>query len=232
MHRISLELFTQPFDDLEQRQYQICAALDASRAQFRRNLLYPTLQELIGLYRTLEHVLSEYEHLHQGEQVLMLPATEQSQAESSSQQDSLMQLFELIRWALPRLAEVIEEGTALFDFVEENISIASVGVLPMYTSEGYIFIPEHRTYTLHVLRYSSSQLVEHGDRYRKLRTTEILSIHHRSIWEAPEAVKHRLIAQYPELPNPATFACETELDFPYAETILPVAKRKLMRALS
>jgi len=232
MYHLSLELFTQPFDDLERRQYEICAAIDWLVAQFRRNQLYPALQELIGIYRTLERVLQEHEQLHPSEQMQVLPAPDENRSVERSQRDVLEQLFELIRWAMPRLAEAIEEGAALFDFVEENISITSVGLLPMYTSEGYVLIPEHRTCTLHVLRYTSAQIVEHGDRYRALRTTEILSLRNRGVWEAPEAVKHRLIEQYPELPNPATFACETELDFPYAETILPVAKRKLMRALS
>ena len=33
------------------------------------------------------------------------------------------------------------------------------------------------------------------------------------------------------MPNPATFLMDTELDFPFDTTILPVAKRKLMRHL-
>jgi hypothetical protein len=40
-----------------------------------------------------------------------------------------------------------------------------------------------------------------------------------------------LIAEHRELPNPATYLCQTELDFPFQETILPVAKRKLLRRL-
>ncbi len=233
MAKLALELFVRPFDDLEQRQYQINAALASTVAQFRRNQLYPALGELIELYRTLDHLLRQHEQLQPSDAVRALPPVETtSPDETVHTADAIESMFELIRWALPLLRNAIEEGTALFDFVEENITLTNVGLLPMYTGEGYVLIPEHRTCTIHVLRYTTSQLVEHGDRYRTLRTSEVLCLQYRGVWHAPESIKRQLIARYPELPNPATFTCETDLDFPYTETILPVAKRKLIQLLT
>ena len=40
-----------------------------------------------------------------------------------------------------------------------------------------------------------------------------------------------LIEANRDLPNPATYLFETDLDFPFNETILPVAKRKFLRGL-
>lgn len=232
--QLSLNLFTCPFDDIERRQYEICAAITSRAAQFRRNQLYPALQELIELHQMLQHVLYEYERLlsEREHPRLALPPAAEEQETHLPVEHPIEQIFELIKWAIPQLEKAIEEGAALFDFVDDNINLASVGVMPMYTSEGYVLVPEHRTCTLHVLRYTSSLLVEHGDNYRALRTTEVLQISHRGVWSAPETIKRQLVMQYPELPNPATFSCETDLDFPYAETILPVAKRKLIRMLS
>ncbi|GIV53625.1 MAG: hypothetical protein KatS3mg039_0143 [Candidatus Kapaibacterium sp.] len=234
MQKLTLELFTCPYDDLEQRQYQIKAAIAATVGQFRRNQLYPALRDAIELYRTLTHLVQQHEQLHPNDLHRFLPPAQTPPPEDteSAATTTIEQMFELIRWALPLIEDAIEEGTALFDFVEENITLTNVGLLPMYTSEGYVLIPEHRTYTVHVLRYTASQLVEHGDRYRALRTSEVLRLQCRGIWSAPETIKRQLIAQYPDLPNPATFTCETELDFPYTETILPVAKRKLMQLLT
>lgn len=232
MATLSLELFTQPFDDLERRQYEVRAAIAATVAQFRRNQLYPALAELIELHSALEQVLRQREQLQASEQLRALPAPEMPSPELTHPPSLLEQIFALIEWALPLVRQAIEEGAILYDFVEENITITSVGLVPMYSREGYVLIPEHRTCTLHVLRYTASQLVEHGDRYRALRTCEVLTVQYRHVWYAPETVKHQLIEQYPDLPNPATFSCETDLDFPYAESILPVAKRKLMRLLS
>ncbi|MBK7032936.1 MAG: hypothetical protein IPH49_06685 [Ignavibacteria bacterium] len=52
---------------------------------------------------------------------------------------------------------------------------------------------------------------------------------HRS--ERPEDLKLALVEQHQDMPNPATFLMDSDLDFPFDETILPVAKRKLMRRL-
>ncbi|MCX7930155.1 MAG: hypothetical protein N2663_05490 [Chlorobi bacterium] len=232
MATLSLELFTRSFDDMERRQYEIYSAIAEYTARFRRNRLYPELQELIALYRSLEQILAEHEQLHSRETIRVLPPAASTHAEPEIPAQPLEQMFELIRWAIPVLAAAIEEGTALFDFVEDNITLTSVGLVPMYTSEGYVLVPEHRACTLHVLRYATSQLVEYGDSYRMLRTVEVLTLSHRGVWSAAETVKHWLIEEYPELPNPATFSCETDLDFPYTETILPVVKRKLMCMLS
>jgi hypothetical protein len=233
MPKLTLDLLVRPYDDLEQRQYEIKAAIAAMVAPFRRNQLYPTLRELIELYRTLDHLAQQHEQLHPTDMLRALPPAALSTPEEiqSPTPNTVEDMFELIRWTLPLLRDAIEEGTALFDFVEENITLTNVGLLPMYTSEGYVLIPEHRSCTMHVLRYTTTQLIEQGDRYRSLRTNEVLCLQFRGVWSASEAIKQHLVAQYPDLPNPATFTCETELDFPYAETILPVAKRKLMQLL-
>jgi hypothetical protein len=48
---------------------------------------------------------------------------------------------------------------------------------------------------------------------------------------SPQALKLSLMEERRELPNPATYFFDSDLDFPYEATMLPVAKRKLMRYL-
>jgi hypothetical protein len=43
-----------------------------------------------------------------------------------------------------------------------------------------------------------------------------------------EHIKSQLIARHPALPNPATFALETDLDIPFIETFVPLAKRLVL----
>ena len=49
---------------------------------------------------------------------------------------------------------------------------------------------------------------------------------------SPYEIKHNLIKKYPDLPNPSTYCFNSSIDFPFVETILPVAKRKLVRVLA
>ena len=44
----------------------------------------------------------------------------------------------------------------------------------------------------------------------------------------PETIKQEIIKERTDLPNPATYHLDTELDFPFSETIMPVAKRKMI----
>jgi hypothetical protein len=47
-----------------------------------------------------------------------------------------------------------------------------------------------------------------------------------------ESIKSELIWNRTVLPNPAVYGIETELRFPIEETLLPIAKRRLVKYLA
>jgi hypothetical protein len=47
-----------------------------------------------------------------------------------------------------------------------------------------------------------------------------------------ENLKTELIKNRSDLPNPAVYSIETDLSFPVEETLLPVAKRSLVKFIS
>jgi hypothetical protein len=47
-----------------------------------------------------------------------------------------------------------------------------------------------------------------------------------------ESLKSELIRNRSELPNPAVYSIETGLKFPVEETLLPIAKRCLVKYIS
>jgi hypothetical protein len=47
-----------------------------------------------------------------------------------------------------------------------------------------------------------------------------------------ENIKSELIRHRTMLPNPAVYGIETDLRFPIEETLLPIAKRRLVRYLA
>ncbi len=54
----------------------------------------------------------------------------------------------------------------------------------------------------------------------------------RSIATTYEHIKSELIRNRNELPNPAVYSIETGLNFPVDETLLPIAKRSLVKYIS
>jgi hypothetical protein len=235
MTQLTINSFLSAVADHEVNQYRILQLLRGYYDEFYHNRLYPHLAHLVELVAQLETLLSEQADLQS-----KLPQSikkidlknKKIEFESAILDDGNSEnVFELIRWALPRLKEVLEEGRHIFDFVEENLTVEQVGILPVYREEGYYFVPEHRADRLHLLRYEVSLFSSNKDRFRTLKTKTLGSLRRESWFRTPASIKLELIAQHQDLPNPATFICETNLEFPFDQTILPIAKRKLITRL-
>lgn len=235
MSGLSLDLFTSVVHDFEKTQYEILAELKKIRTGFSENRIYPHLSELVEFHGTLVDIRKESRDLKEALPRRItsvdLQQGEVRHEELQLDDEEAAQVEDLIDWALPRIRETIEEGTAIYEFVDEHLELETVGLLPSYVEEGYLFVPERSAEELHVLRYGVSLFTRADQRYRSLKTSLLRSVELDSVAATPEQIKLDLIEDEEELPNPATYAFDTPLDFPFDDTILPVAKRKLLREL-
>lgn len=232
MHKLSLNTFLSGAHDLEARQYHVLDGLKLCFDAFAHNRLYPALLELVDLHAALVNIINNMndiqDHFPQQLKEVDLEKGRLVYEQVNASDQDLERARDLILWALPKLEQAIDEGVDIYNFVDDHITIQHVGIVPMYREEGYWFVPEHRARLLHLLRYQVSLFTSENERYRRLKTSHIGEVSQRLVQSTPESIKLNLIALYNDLPNPATYCCETDLDFPYNETILPVAKRKLM----
>jgi hypothetical protein len=235
MSKLTLDLFTSGYQDVEAKQYQVLQGLKEQYDRFSHNRLYPDLADLIRLAGALEAIIESHEDLQQ-----RLPRTitdldiEQKKVvtqPSEMEFPELSRVIDFIAWALPLIRKAIEEGTTIYNFVDQHIAIEEVGILPVYREEGYWFIPDLKAELLHLLRYELSLFSASNERYRTLKTVFLESLEEHAVKLSPESVKLSLMKKYHDLPNPATYRCEVDIDFPYQDTVLPVAKRKLMAHL-
>ncbi len=235
MHKLSLNTFLTGSHDCEARQYHVMGGLKHCYDEFAHNKLYPSLLELVDLHAALVHIVNNMndiqDHFPQELKEVDLEKGKLVYEQLNASDADLERAADLIAWALPKMEQAIDEGVDIYNFVDEHILIQQVGLLPMYRDEGYWFVPEHRTRLLHLLRYEVSLFTSANERYRSLKTSHIGEVSQRIVQSTPESIKLNLIALHQDMPNPATYVCETDLDFPYTETILPVAKRKLMSQL-
>lgn len=235
MNTLYLSMFTQGTSDIETCQYNILAGMRDVANDFHHNKLYPNLGELVELTSVLETILANSEQYRS-----MLPRkltgvdfekkTLTFDAVPGDAQ-AVEKMFELVSWALPSLKTLTEEGVAMFDFVSQNMNIAVVGIIPLYRDEGYAMIPDLKSDLYRIIRYELTLFTSESENYRALKTFEIDARAVGLVHEAPETVKLDLVAKHRDLPNPATWLIETDLDFPFDETVFPVAKRKLMKHL-
>ena len=79
--------------------------------------------------------------------------------------------------------------------------------------------------------YRLSIFEKHNENFRIIKTS-YLEMMQRSMVNTYENLKYELIKSRTELPNPAVYSIETDLNFPVEETLLPIAKRSLVKFIS
>ncbi len=237
MQPLSLHLFTRAVHDVERTQYQILAGLKRARDAFDRDEVYPHLGRLISLYRSLRKVVERSDAFRTSTTgtIKNVDLEEQEVTYEWPELDNAQMAVveDLIRWALPRIQETIEDGRAVYEAVEDNIALETVGIVPSYTQEGYLMVPDASAQALNVLRYSVSIFTDEEEPYRALRTTVCKTVDQPvGVSVHPSTVKLELVEERRDLPNPATYFTRSDTPYPYEATLLPVVKRQLLRHLS
>ena len=241
MTTLSLDAFSRAAYDFEQAQYRVLGGLKCARDAFAENRIYPHLGRLAKLHHTLRLVLQRSEDVRKGQpreiKEIDLDNKQVVYEWPELDEGQMADVKALIEWALPRLRETLEEGKTIYEFVEDHLSLEEVGLVPTYRREGYLLVPDREKGALHVMRYTLSALTagggENDERYHRLKTSHLKCIDYASgLVPEPQQVKLDLLEERRELPNPATYFFDAEVDFPFEPTVFPIAKRKLMRYLS
>ncbi len=232
---LSLGTFIRAVNDTERTRFEVLNGLKTIRSNFHHNKIYPDLSTLVELFEGLQSITQSADNLrakaHRSVKEVNLEERKVIYNETPISDTDFEQIRDLILWALPLIQDAIEEGKTMFEFVDENLALEVVGILPSYLEEGYIFVPDNATSLLHVLKYEISIFTGANEKYRSLKTSIVKTLRQSPIAQPIQSMKLDLVREFPELPNPATYSFETDLEFPFQETILPVAKRRLLRHL-
>jgi hypothetical protein len=235
MKTLSETWFAEGYIDFELKKYTLLAYLQQVDLYFNESKLYPQLSDVIFHYNNLQALKENKKFLQEqfpkkltGVQIEKL----QLLYEQIIEDDELMQeLEEIINFSADKLKTAISSGTEIYEFVEDKLNIFPVGLIPLDTNEGYFFLSEGSGRQTLVYQYRLSFFEKHDEKYRAIRT-EYVNEWERNIVNSYENIKAELLRNKKELPNPAVYSIETELSFPVSETLLPVAKRSLVRYIS
>ena len=143
----------------------------------------------------------------------------------------MSEIEDIIEYAIPKFDKTINEGKEIYEFVEGQIEISPVGIHSLYTNEGYFLLNTDSTSDINIYRYQITVFEGADDTYRGINTTYVAK-EAKSPFVAIEEIKRRLVKTQLQFSNPATYLIESKLDFPIIETLLPVAKRMLVRYIS
>jgi len=234
MKQLSETWFADGYIDFELKKYTLLAYLQEVNKHFNENKLYPQLADIIFHYNNLvafrENKRYLKEHFPKRLTGLQLEKI-QVLYEQMIQDDELMQeLEQIIDYSAAKMKSTISSGAELYEFIEENITITPVGIIPLEREEGYIFMSDGAERETKVFLYRLSIFQKHDEKYRSIRTEYIDSWQRNFVNTYPN-IKAELIRRRTELPNPATYSIETSLTFPLEESLLPIAKRSFSRFL-
>ena len=235
MKTLSETWFADGYIDFELKKYTLLAYLQEVNKYFGENKLYPQLGDVIFHYNNLVAFRENKKYLQeQFPKKLTMIQMEKLQMlyEQMIEDDELMQeLEEIINFSAGIIKNTITNGTEIYEFVETQLNIFPVGIVPLENTEGYFFLAEGTYRKTKVYQYSLSIFQKQDEKYRSIKT-EYIDHWDRNIVNSYENIKAELIRRKKDLPNPAVYCIETGLTFPVDETLLPVAKRSLVRYIS
>lgn len=235
MDSLKHDWLTDGLIDYEYKKYILLAYLKDVGKRFNQSELYPFMTDLIFHYRNLIKVRESkklmYDNFPESLTKADFNKLRLTYEKIVNDDEVMQQIEEIISFAIPKMKNMLEEGKELYEFVEENIKLEPVGVSPIYSDEGYLFINQDSSNDIAIYRYQMTFFEHAEEKYRSM-TTEFLMNEMRNISKTYENIKVELTRQFTELPNPATYLAVSKLKFPLKETVLPVAKRMLVREIS
>ena len=217
---ITLKDFTS-VSDIEKSKYLLLNKLKFCEKELNESKLYPTYQMLINVYQQLVDVLENHSLIYNREYTDILNETDEAEKQKLVN-SGLEQSFELMHWAFKYISKSLETGRAIYDFVNDNINIESIGIKSDYNQEGYFVIPDNTERLLRIIKYQKNL-------HKILKTREVGNFQLNIVVIPNESIKNHIIAD--DILNQIVYYLETELTFPFRETILPIAKRKFLNYL-
>jgi hypothetical protein len=232
MKELKKNWLTEDLIDFEYKKFILLAYLQEVKHNFKDKKLYPYLSDLVFHYRNLQSVRDNQKLMYEN-----FPR-EISRADFDRLQityrkivedDSIMSEIEaIVTYALPKFKDILTEGKDLYEYIEENLEISPVGISPLYPDEGYLFLHETNDKETRIYQYQITLFESADEKYRGVHTTYLESVR-RGFGTTFENIKVDLTRRYKQLPNPATYIVASKVYCPLNETLLPIAKRVLVK---
>jgi hypothetical protein len=232
MARLSENWITEKHIDFEYKKYLLLGYLQEVSSHFTESKLYPSLSELVTHYRNVvalrdrkNEIFSSFPEKLSGTDLNKFSLIYQKMLTD----DQIMAEIEsIIGFSIPQFEKYIQEGKAIYDHIESHLNIFPVGIMPLRTDEGYLMISYAPGGDTLVYEYQITIFESPDEKYRSI-STQFLGAYQNSLHYTFENIKLELIRYHRKMPNPAAFVIESELQVPLQETLLPMARRALVK---
>jgi len=235
MKSLGINWFIEGSIDFEYKKYILLDYLQEINRHFDRSRLYPNLTDLIFHYNNLLDFKRNKTVLQQAFPQRMTKADIEAVKltyQKIIQDDISMQEIEtIISYALQKMDPAIQIGKEIYDFVESRLNINPIGLVPLMPYSGYFSLRNGKERTNWIYEYQITIFENKDDKFRGINI-QFVDTYEQSITNTPESIKLDLINKRKHLPNPAVYYVQSDITFPLEQTLLPVAKRSLVKYIS
>jgi hypothetical protein len=235
MKSLGINWFIEGSIDFEYKKYILLDYLQEINRHFDKSKLYPNLTDLIFHFNNLLYFKKNKSMLQQAFPQRLtqadLEAVKLTYEKIVEDDNTMNEIEQIITYALQKMDPAIQTGKEIYDFVESRLNIDPVGIVPLLPYHGYFSLRNGKDKTNLIYEYQITIFENKDDKYRGINISFIDTYEH-SLINTPEAVKLDLIRRNKYLPNPAVYYVQSDISFPLEQTLLPVAKRSLVKYIS
>ena len=235
MTELDVKKLTSCNSDWELNQYTLLSRLKDWERNFRKNKLFPDLKASLKLNEKLQDILQEnleskwWLESEVKTTVINNHHVMLDKARNISSQLNL--LLDFVEWALKLNRPVMEEGLIIKDFVESNLQFDGLNLEMNYRGRGYFTLSDNRKELFNIYFYDIKWEWNEDNPNQKVKTQLIRSIPKLLIDKDEKQLMEEFVRYSQPLYKPVVYMIKNELDFPYNETILPVAIDKLVQTV-
>jgi len=223
---------TEKHIDFEYKKYILLAFLQQVDKDFELQKLYPSLREIIKHYKQVVAIKEKKEELYNAFPAKATDVDIENMKlvyEKIFHDSKLMRELEtIINFSIPHFENHLAEGKKIYDAIESQLNIFPVGVVPLRCNEGYLFIRDGKNADTQIYEYDITLFEQSDSKYRAIHT-EYIQTRETDLAMTYQYLKLELIKEKQDIPNPATYVIESNWVVPLEETLLPIAKRCLMK---
>src|ERR1035437_785983 len=234
MNSLSINTIINQDQDSELTTYKILGTLKDYLSEIRKYKIYPVLSELVGLAVRLENLKKSITKAENASDDLFILDEEISilgeQQPSENYSENADESSAFINWVISQINPILDEGIAVYDFVDQNMELKLINGNPLNKQEGYLIIPDNKTSVFNIYRFNCLLFKSENYLERSIKTEFIQSISGNDANKI--RIQYRTLMNYIVNNSLPVYICETELDFPYEETIYQIARKKLLSTLS
>lgn len=235
MKSLGINWFIEGSIDFEYKKYILLDYLQEINRHFDKSKLYPNLTDLIFHFNNLLYFKKNKSMLQQAFPQRLtqadMEAVKLTYQKIVEDDNTMNEIEQIICYAMQKMDPAIQTGKEIYDFVESCLNIDPVGIVPLLPYHGYFSLRNGKDKTNLIYEYQITIFENKDDKYRGININ-FIDTYEQSIINTPEAVKLDLIRKNKYLPNPAVYYVQSDISFPLEQTLLPVAKRSLVKYIS